>query len=253
MEITASKQRQRGGVRLALNRLDKLLADSGRFTRSEARSAIRAGRVTVDGAAARKPEEKFDASQVEIRVDGEALNCTATRYYMLYKPAGVLSATDDPRQKTVLDLLPSALRRLGLFPVGRLDKDTTGLLLLTNDGEFAHRVISPKKHVPKLYRAVLDGRPSAADVAAFAEGLALADGTACLPARLELPEEHVGRVTVYEGKYHQVKRMFAARGYMVLALHREQIGALPLDSALQPGEFRELRPEEIERVFHELL
>ena len=238
---------------MALNRLDKLLADSGRFTRSEARSAIRAGRVTVDGAAARKPEEKFDASQVEIRVDGEALNCTATRYYMLYKPAGVLSATDDPRQKTVLDLLPSALRRLGLFPVGRLDKDTTGLLLLTNDGEFAHRVISPKKHVPKLYRAVLDGRPSAADVAAFAEGLALADGTACLPARLELPEEHVGRVTVYEGKYHQVKRMFAARGYMVLALHREQIGALPLDSALQPGEFRELRPEEIERVFHELL
>ena len=253
MEITASKQRQRGGVRLALNRLDKLLADSGHFTRSEARSAIRAGRVTVDGAAARKPEEKFDASQVEIRVDGEALNCTATRYYMLYKPSGVLSATDDPRQKTVLDLLPSALQRLGLFPVGRLDKDTTGLLLLTNDGEFAHRVISPKKHVPKLYRAVLDGRPSAADVDAFAEGLALADGTACLPARLELPEEHVGRVTVYEGKYHQVKRMFAARGYTVLALHREQIGALPLDSALQPGEFRELRPEEIERVFHELL
>ena len=238
---------------MALNRLDKLLADSGRFTRSEARGAIRAGRVTVDAAAVRKPEEKFDAEHVVIRVDGEAINCAAVRYFMLYKPAGVLSATDDPSCATVLDLLPPELRRLGLFPVGRLDKDTTGLLLLTNDGDFAHRVISPKKHVPKRYRAALDGQPDAADVAAFAAGLVLADGTVCLPAKLELPEMNVGRITVYEGKYHQVKRMFAARGHTVLALHREQIGALPLDAGLQPGEYRELLPEETESVFHDVL
>ena len=234
---------------MAFNRLDKLLADSGRFTRSEARSAIRDGRVTVDGAAVRHPEEKYDVETVTICADGEPVNCAEKRYFMLYKPAGVLSATDDKRQRTVLDLLPPEIRKLCLYPVGRLDKDTTGLLLLTNDGDFAHRVISPKKHVPKRYCAELDGQPDSADIAAFADGIVLSDGTNCLPAQLELPEPGVGRVIVYEGKYHQVKRMFAARGYTVTALHREQIGALVLDGALQPGEYRELRDGEIEAVF----
>ena len=155
---------------MALNRLDKLLADSGRFSRSEARDAVRAGRVTVDGTVARRPEEKYDPEHSEIRADGEQINCSGLRYFMLNKPAGVLSATDDPHQQTVLDLLPPELKKLKLFPVGRLDKDTTGLLLLTNDGDFAHRVISPKKHIPKRYRAVLDARPDAADAAAFAKG-----------------------------------------------------------------------------------
>ena len=236
---------------MARNRLDKLLADSGRFTRSEARDAIRAGRVTVNGGVVRKPEEKFDSETAEICADGEGLDCAAKRYLMLYKPAGVLSATDDPRQRTVLDLLPLPLRRQGLFPVGRLDKDTTGLLLLTNDGDFAHRVISPKKHVPKLYRAALDGPLTEEDVAAFANGLTLSDGTVCLPAQLELPEPGVGLVTVYEGKYHQVKRMFAARGRTVLALHREKIGGLSLDGALEPGAYRELRPDELQTVLME--
>ena len=234
---------------MPLQRLDKLLSDSGHFTRSEARNAIRAGRVRVNGEAVRKPEQKYDEDTDAITVDGEALSCSACRYLMLHKPPGVLSATDDPKQTTVLDLLPPHLQKQGLFPVGRLDKDTTGLLLLTNDGDFAHRVISPKKHVPKRYRAALDGPIGPEDIAAFAEGLVLADGTKCLPAALERAESGEGIVTVYEGKYHQVKRMFAARGRTVTALHRERIGALWLDDALPPGAFRELRPEELDAIF----
>ncbi len=237
---------------VALCRLDKLLSDSGQYTRSEARNAIRAGRVSVNGCPVRKPEEKIDAETAEIIADGNRIDWADKRYLMLYKPSGVLSATDDPRQKTVLDLLPEPLRRQDLFPVGRLDKDTTGLLLLTNDGDFAHRVISPKKHVPKRYRAVLDGPLGPEDAAAFREGLILPDGQRCLPAQLESPEENIGLVTVFEGKYHQVKRMFAVRGRKVLALHREQIGALKLDETLQPGEYRPLRPEEINAVFQNM-
>ena len=236
---------------MPMNRLDKLLSDSGRFTRSEARTVIRAGRVAVGGAVVRSPEQKFDADLQAITVDGQRLDCAEARYLMLYKPAGILSATEDPRQKTVLDLLPQEMQKLRLFPVGRLDKDTTGLLLLTNDGDFAHRVISPRRHVPKRYRAEVDGPLTPADAAAFADGIALADGTKCLPAHLEIIGETVGRVTVYEGKYHQVKRMFAARGRTVTALHRESIGALELDGALLPGDFRPLHPEEIEAVFED--
>ncbi len=233
---------------MPIHRLDKLLSDSGRYTRSEARALVRGGRVTVNGAIVKKPEEKFDA-EAEICADGKQIRCTALRYLMLYKPAGVLSATEDPKQETVLSLLPPTLQKLQLFPVGRLDKDTTGLLLLTNDGDFAHRVISPKYRVAKIYLAALDGPLSPDDVAAFKEGICLADGMKCLPARLELPEPYVGRVTVYEGKYHQVKRMFAARGKHVTHLHREAIGSLQLDEALLPGEYRELSPEEIKKVF----
>lgn len=234
---------------MALTRLDKLLADSGMYSRSQAREAIRGGNVSVNGAVVRRPEEKFKSDTAEIRVDGEVISCAGKRYLMLNKPAGVLSATEDPAQQTVLDLLPAPYRHMDLFPVGRLDKDTTGLLLLTNDGDFAHRVISPKKHVPKVYRAAVDGTLDGDDVAAFARGLVLADGTQCLPAKLTLPAPGVGRVTVYEGKYHQVKRMFAARGKPVRALYRESVGALPLDPALKPGEVRELTPAELEAVF----
>ena len=234
------------------SRLDKLLSDSGRFTRSQARDAIRAGRVRVNGCVVRKPEEKFDAESDTVSADGETLNCLPMRYLMLHKPAGVLSATDDEKQKTVLDLLPPELQKQGLFPVGRLDKDTTGLLLLTNDGDFAHRVTAPKKHVPKRYRATLDGPLTEADATAFAGGVMLGDGTQCLPARLEIEAPNVGIVTVFEGKYHQVKRMFAARGRTVTALHRERIGALELDAALGPGEYRPLYVEERAAVFRNM-
>ena len=234
---------------MALSRLDKLITDSGKYSRSEAKALIRAGRVCVDGVTARAPEDKC-AADAPITVDGEALNTSRTRWIMLHKPEGLLSATEDRDQPTVLDLLPAELRRLGLFPVGRLDKDTTGLLLLTNEGETAHRITSPKHHVPKRYLARVDGRLDGEDVQAFAEGLTLGDGTRCLPAVLELCDRaDEGRVTVYEGKYHQVKRMFAAVGKPVLRLHRERIGALALDPALAPGEFRPLTAAELAAVF----
>ena len=236
---------------MPLARLDKLLADSGICSRSEAKELIRSGRVTVNGIVPRTAEEKFASETAEICVDGEAVSCSAKRYLMLYKPGGILSATEDARQKTVIDLLSPQLKRQGLFPVGRLDKDTTGLLLLTNDGDFAHRVISPKKHVSKRYRAAVDGILDESDVRAFREGITLSDGTRCLPAELTILRPSVGQVTVFEGKYHQVKRMFAARGKHVTALHRESVGGLKLDPELKPGEYRELRPEELLFVFSE--
>ncbi len=236
---------------MALTRLDKLLADSGVASRSGAKALIRSGRVTVNVKIPRLAEEKYASESAVICVDGVEIRCGGKRYLMLNKPLGLLSATTDPKQPTVIGLLSPALQRQGLFPVGRLDKDTTGLLLLTNDGDFAHRVISPKKHVAKVYRAVVDGVLEAADAAAFSEGLCLADGLVCLPAALEILEPTVARVTVYEGKYHQVRRMFAARGKRVTALHREAVGSVMLDPTLAPGEYRELTEEEIGAVFEE--
>ena len=229
-------------------RLDKLLAQSGLYSRSEARSLVRAGRVAAAGEVLRRPEAQVSDGAV-ITVDGVEINCSEFRYFMMDKPAGVLSATDDKSQSTVLELLPKELRALGLFPVGRLDKDTTGLLLLTNDGDFAHRVISPKHGVVKTYIADTALPVDAEDVRAFSEGLVLADGTKCLPAVLEPLEGCRCRVQVSEGKYHQVKRMLASRGKNVLALRRVQIGALTLDESLGPGGFRELRQFETGLVF----
>ena len=229
-------------------RLDRLLARSGLYSRSEARRLIRAGRVAVDGEAAASPEAKYPDG-CAVSVDGETVNCAEFRYFMMDKPAGVLSATEDAGQSTVLDLLTGWQRALGLFPVGRLDKDTTGLLLLTNDGGFAHRVISPKYGVVKTYLALTASPMSAEDVAAFSEGLVLADGTRCLPAVLEPLEGCLCRVLVSEGKYHQVKRMLASRGKPCLSLRRTAIGALELDAGLGEGGCRELRQFEKELVF----
>lgn len=168
---------------------------------------------------------------------------------MMNKPNGVLSATEDSQQKTVIDLLPESLRKQELFPVGRLDKDTTGLLLLTNDGIFSHSIISPKRHIAKVYRAAVTGVLDESDVAAFESGIVLSDGTECMSAKLEIERPSVGLATVYEGKYHQVKRMFASRGKHVTALHRISIGGLSLDSELKSGQFRELSEEEIKKIF----
>jgi 16S rRNA pseudouridine516 synthase len=234
---------------MGLERLDKLIADSGRASRREAKSLIKACRVTVNGMLPRSGEEKFDPEQDTVCIDGEPISCTALRYILMNKPGGVLSATEDASQKTVIDLLPAELRRLDLFPVGRLDKDTTGLLLLTNDGGFAHRVISPKHRVPKRYRAAVDGVLDETDIAAFAQGLVLADGLECLPAKLEIIKPSVGIVTVYEGKYHQVKRMLASRGKHVTALHRLSVGALELPEGLAPGQYAELTAAEAARVY----
>ena len=232
-------------------RLDRLLSELGAASRSELRQIIRRGRVSVDGAVVTEPERRVDPESSEIRLDGELLTYRRCRYFMMDKPAGVLSVTEDRKQKTVLDLLPPGLRRLDLFPVGRLDKDTSGLLLLTNDGDFAHRVISPKSGVEKRYRAEVEGVPDEEDVKAFAEGLTLGDGTKCLPARLEITGTDTCYVTVMEGKYHQVKRMLASRGKPVKALRRLSVGALELGEALGPGGFRELEKNDLCKVLRD--
>lgn len=233
---------------MALKRLDKLLSELGVASRSELRQIIRSGRVRVDGAVVTQPEEKFDGDKCCIELDGQRLTYREKHTYMMDKPAGVLSATEDARQRTVLDLLPPELKRMGLFPVGRLDKDTSGLLLLTNDGELAHRIISPKSAIPKRYLAEVEGEPDAEDARAFSEGLILGDGTRCLPAKLEVLGEGRCLVTVMEGKYHQVKRMLAARGKPVKTLRRLSVGALELGGSLDSGGFRELTDEDLCKV-----
>ena len=228
-----------------MERLDKILANTGRWSRKEAREMIRAGRVTVDGQRTRAPEEKYDPSAA-LAVDGEAVSGEKLVYLMLHKPAGLVSATEDPRQPTVLSLLPDYLRRVGLFPAGRLDKDTEGLLLLTNDGPLAHRLLSPRRHVDKTYFVRVEGVLDRADEAAFAAGMTLADGLECLPAGLEVLEApDTAIVTLREGKYHQIKRMLAARGKPVVYLKRLTMGPLSLDPALEKGAWQPLTPEEL--------
>lgn len=228
-----------------MERIDKLLASTGRWSRKEVRELIRQGRVRAEGRAVLRPEEKLQPETAALLVDGQPVDCSPFVYIMLHKPAGLLSATEDARQPTVLDLLPEELRRRGLFPVGRLDKDTTGLLLLTDDGPLAHRLLSPRKHVDKVYRARVEGVLDQEDVRALAEGMVLEDGLHCLPAGLEvLGEGSECLVTLREGKYHQVKRMLAARGKPVTALHRQSMGPLTLDQGLKPGKWRFLTPAE---------
>lgn len=231
---------------MAKERLDKLLASTGRWSRKEGKELIARGRVLVDGRAVSRPEEKCDPQQCCILVDGERVDCAPYVYIMLHKPAGLLSATQDRKQATVLDLLPEHLRRRGLFPVGRLDKDTEGLLLLTDDGPLGHELLSPRKHVDKVYYARVDGVLDEQDVRALAEGMTLGDGLACLPAGLEpLGDKSECLVTLREGKYHQVKRMLAARGKPVLYLKRLSMGPLKLDEGLRKGEWRPLTAGEL--------
>jgi len=238
---------------MALKRLDKLLADMGIASRSELKQIIKSGRVSVNGSVVTVPEAKFDSESCLMCLDGKALNVQKFHYYMMDKPAGVLSVTEDRKQQTVLDLLPDEQRRMGLFPVGRLDKDTSGLLLLTNDGDFAHRVISPKSGVEKLYLAHVEGEPDHDDVIAFENGLVLKDGTRCLPAKLQLLGEGRCLVTVMEGKYHQVKRMLASRGKPVVALRRLAVGELHLEEELGPGGFRELDERDLCKVLKDFV
>ncbi len=239
---------QEKGVALDMERLDKRLASTGRWSRKEIKDMIRQGRILVNGLPARRPEEKV-GDEDHLTVDGQEVDCAPFVYVMMHKPAGLLSATEDKRQRTVVDLLSPELRRRGLFPVGRLDKDTTGLLLLTDDGALAHELLSPKKHVDKVYLAQVEGRIEVADVTALAEGMVLGDGLQCLPAGLEpLEDGESCLVTLREGKYHQVKRMLAARGKPVLALKRLSMGPLQLDEALAPGEWRYLNADEVAKL-----
>ena len=231
-----------------MERLDKVISATGKRSRREVKELVRQGRILVDGVPAAAPDIKVDPEKMEILLDGENIGYEKFTYIMLHKPAGVLSAVEDRRQRTVLDLLPEELRRRGLSPVGRLDKDTEGLLLLTNDGELTHRLLSPKYHVDKVYYARVEGCLEQTDCAAFAAGLTLADGLECLPAGLEILAPNEALVTLREGKFHQVKRMLAARGKPVVYLKRLSMGPLRLDGALLPGQYRHLTAQEAEAL-----
>lgn len=229
-----------------MERLDKRLSQAG-YGRKEARELIRSGRVRAGDRVATDPEEKLPP-ELPLFVDG-ALVAEGPVYLMLHKPQGCVSATRDARERTVLELLSEELRRRELFPVGRLDKDTTGLLLLTDDGALAHDLLSPRKHVDKTYLVEVDGTLTGEDQAALAAGLKLGGGLRCLPARLELTDQpQVGKLTIREGKYHQVKRMMAYLGKPVTALKRLSMGGVELDPSLAPGQWRTLTREEVERL-----
>lgn len=233
-------------------RLDKYLADMGAGTRQEVKNLIRKGRVTLNGEKVKSPELKVDPDEVSVAVDGQEISYVKMEYWMLHKPSGVVSATEDRRDKTVLDLLSDAARK-DLFPVGRLDKDTEGLLLITNDGVLSHRLLSPKSHVEKVYEAVIDGKVTKEDQQLFAEGLDIGDEKPTLPARLtilETAEKSPGvwesriQITICEGRFHQIKRMFEKVGKKVIYLKRLSMGSLKLDPALEKGSARLLTEEE---------
>ena len=225
-----------------MERLDKFLCDCGAGTRSQVKVILKAGRVTVDGKVEKDNGRKIDPNTQTVCLDGEALRLQGRVVVMLNKPAGYVTATEDARDATVMELLPAKYRHLK--PVGRLDKATEGLLLFTDDGNLLHRLISPKKEVPKIYYARHEGTATEEDVQAFADGLTLGDGTRCLPAGLEILGTGESLITVCEGKYHQVRRMMASRGMPVTYLERRKEGALELGD-LPRGEIRELTEEEI--------
>lgn len=230
-----------------MERLDKFLCDSGVGTRSQVKLLLKAGRVTVDGTSERDNGRKIDPTVQVVCLDGEPLGGYRRIMAMLNKPAGFVTATEDKTERTVMELLPPSLRAMDLKPVGRLDKATEGLLLFTNDGELLHRLITPKKEVPKTYYARHEGTATAEDVAAFRQGLTLRDGTKCLPATLEPMGAGESLITVCEGKYHQVRRMMASRNMTVLYLERRQEGSLTL-ADLPRGQVRELTQREITQL-----
>ena len=227
-----------------MERLDKFLCDSGAGTRSQVKAVVKAGRVSVDGTPERDPGRKIDPQTQRVTLDGTALGGWRRVVLMLNKPAGFVTATEDAAQPTVMELLPPEFKKLEVKPVGRLDKETEGLLLFTNDGDLLHRLISPKKEGPKVYYARHQGQASQEDVEAFAAGLTLRDGTRCLSAKLEPLGPGESLITVCEGKYHQVRRMMASRDMTVTYLERRQEGSLTLGS-LPRGQVRELTEVEM--------
>ncbi len=234
-----------------MERLDKLLSRQGLGSRSGVKELIRRGRVLINGLPCLDPDQKTDPQKDLVQVDGQRLSLAVLRYGMLNKPPGILTAANDRRAKTVVDLLPQSLRAMGLMPVGRLDKDARGLLLFTTDGPLAHFLLSPRRHVAKEYLVRVNGPLGEADVSAFENGLTLSDFTA-LPAKLDILEtglqESYAMVTLKEGKFHQVKRMFHARGLTVTDLKRVSFGSLRLDESIPEGGFRELSDSEIEAL-----
>lgn len=235
---------------MALQRLDKLVSSQGSLSRKDVKLLARNGEISVNGKVVTDTAVKVDDT-AEITVSGKKLNVSEYIYIMMNKPQGVVSASRGEREKTVVDLVPPELFRNGLFPAGRLDKDTTGFVLITDDGAFAHRILSPKNHIMKVYYARL-ARPASPELAkAFKEGVVLSDGTQCMESHLKVLEDSdapLVEVRLCEGKYHQIKRMFAAMGNHVTELCRVQMGNLPLDLSLRPGECRLLTGEEVIKI-----
>ncbi|RHB51695.1 pseudouridine synthase [Exiguobacterium sp. AM39-5BH] len=234
-------------------RIDKLLANMGYGSRKDVKILLKQGVVRVDDQPVKDAKRQVNLETERVTVHGEVVEYKPFVYLMMNKPKGVISATEDKVESTVIDLIDPSYAHYELFPVGRLDKDTTGLLLLTNDGAFNHALMSPRKHVDKVYVAEVDGEMTTDDVRRFAEGVELEDGYTTKPARLELISKSgrrsTVRLTLSEGKYHQVKRMIAAVGKHVERLERVQIGALELDPTLEPGSYRELSEEEVDLFF----
>ena len=231
-------------------RLDKYLADMGIGTRTEVKKLIRQGRVKVGDVVVKAPEQKIDTATQKVFCEGQEVGYEEYEYYMLNKPTGYVSATTDAKDKTVLDLITDKKRK-DLFPVGRLDKDTEGLLLITNDGDLAHRLLAPKKHVDKLYYARVEGIVTEEDAKAFAEGVSIGEDEITRPAVLEiLKSDEISEIhlTIQEGKFHQVKRMFEAVGKKVIYLKRLSMGTLRLDENLKLGEYRALTEEELKHL-----
>ena len=237
---------------MSIIRLDKYLADAGAGTRSQVKRLIRSGAVTVDGKQATDPGMKLEASAAAVLCGGQPVRRPGPLYIIMNKPKGVISSTEEENDRTVVDLLPEDLRR-GMFPAGRLDRDTEGLLLLTNDGKLAHRLLSPKKHVEKVYLAEVDGPVTDEMPALFASGLDIGDEKPALPAKLEAVENRgdsaLARVTLTEGRYHEVKRLFSAVGRNVVSLRRISMGGLELPADLAPGEWREMTEDELAALF----
>ena len=235
-----------------MERLDKFLANQGQRSRSQARILIKRGRVTVNGKAQTDPEAKIDPDADRIRIDGGDVAYRKYIYLMLNKPQGVVCSTRDGLSPTVLSLVPPQFQRKGLFPAGRLDKDTEGFVLITDDGELSHKMLSPKSHVPKLYYCELQREPEAGYGAAFASGMTLLDGEKCLPAQFVAGKKpKSGWVVLREGMFHQVKRMFETLGNQVVYLKRTRIGGLELDPKLDLGECREILHKEISAILED--
>lgn len=235
---------------MAAMRLDKFFSSQQLASRREVKTFVKQGAVTVNGVAVKQVDLKVDPDVDQITLNGQSVGYKPHLYLMLNKPQGVVSATEDRHQKTVLDLVPPELYRKGLFPAGRLDKDTTGLVLLTDDGDFAHQILSPKHHVQKVYHAMIDTPITPAQMAQFAEGVTLKDGYCCLPAQMRVLQDGqtpLVEIVLHEGKYHQIKRMIAAVGGHVLSLKRVQMGDLKLDENLPEGSVREILHKEVAR------
>lgn len=233
---------------MSILRVDKLLSETTDFSRSEIKHAVRTGALTVNGALVKQPETKVDTEKDCVVFLGKEIKYKKYIYLLLNKPAGILSASNDAKRKTVIDLLPEEYKHYNLFPVGRLDKDTTGLLLITNDGDFSHKIISPKSNIEKEYIVSVDAEIPENISVKFKEGIVLADGTLCKPALAKALDKQTVQIIITEGKYHQIKRMLGTQGLGVVSLHRRRIGQLVLTDAIKSGEICELSVNDIKQI-----